>query len=124
MKTLVITGGTDGIGRELARTHLTRGDTVVVIGRDPAKAATLPDAPGRAHFIPADLALLAENRRVLDHLAAQFPVVDALVLCARHYRWRRTETAEGLEENLALFYLSRHLFSHGLAGQLRRAPRP
>lgn len=37
MKTLVIAGGTDGIGGALAEYALKRGDTVVVIGRNPEK---------------------------------------------------------------------------------------
>lgn len=34
MKTLVITGGTDGMGKAIAGTYLDRGDTVVIVGRD------------------------------------------------------------------------------------------
>ncbi|MFE3906900.1 SDR family NAD(P)-dependent oxidoreductase [Streptomyces sp. NPDC059153] len=79
MTTIVITGGTDGMGRALARTYLDRGDTVVIVGRDPAKAATLP----QAHFIPADLSLVAENRRVTEEINDRYPAVHALVLCAR-----------------------------------------
>ncbi|GGT19496.1 SDR family NAD(P)-dependent oxidoreductase [Nonomuraea spiralis] len=110
MKTLVITGGTDGMGRELARTYLRRGDTVVIVGRDKGKAL-----PG-AHFIAADLSLVSENRRVVDELNAAYPAVDALVLCARYFRSARFVTTEGFEATFALEYLSRHLLSHGLTG--------
>jgi NAD(P)-dependent dehydrogenase (short-subunit alcohol dehydrogenase family) len=112
MKTLVITGGTDGMGRALAHTYLERGDTVAIVGRDRAKAATLPGA----HFIPADLSLISENRRAIEEINATFPTVDALVLCARYYRTTRFETAEGFEGTFALEYLSRFLLSHGLTG--------
>ncbi|MCG5218021.1 SDR family NAD(P)-dependent oxidoreductase [Streptosporangium sp. KLBMP 9127] len=108
MKTLVITGGTDGMGKELARTYLSCGDTVVIVGRDKSKAL-----PG-AHAIAADLSLVSENRRVIDEINAAFPTVDALVLCARYFRSTRFVTAEGLEATFALEYLSRHLLSHGL----------
>ncbi|MER5998957.1 SDR family NAD(P)-dependent oxidoreductase [Nonomuraea angiospora] len=108
MRTLVISGGTDGMGRALARTYLERGDTVAVIGRDRAKAL-----PG-AVFIPADLSLISENRRVIAEINAELPVVDALVLCARYFRTHRFVTAEGLEGTFALDYLSRFLLSHGL----------
>ncbi|MEV0645294.1 SDR family NAD(P)-dependent oxidoreductase [Phytomonospora sp. NPDC050363] len=118
MKTIVITGGTDGIGRALARTFLRRRDRVIVVGRDAAKA------PAGAEFIAADLALVAENRRVLAEITATAPAVDALVLCARHYRSARAETAEGFEENFALFHLSRHVLGHGLASRLEQAPAP
>jgi NAD(P)-dependent dehydrogenase (short-subunit alcohol dehydrogenase family) len=110
MKTLVISGGTDGMGKALARTYLDRGDTVVIIGRDKRKAATLPDA----HFIPADLSLISENRRVIDEINARFSTVDALVLCARYFRSTRWQTPEGLEGAFALEYLSRFLLSHGV----------
>ncbi|MEV1169650.1 SDR family NAD(P)-dependent oxidoreductase [Nonomuraea sp. NPDC049784] len=108
MKTLVISGGTDGMGRALARTYLERGDTVAVIGRDKSKAL-----PGAA-FIPADLSLISENRQVIEEVNARFPVVDALVLCARFFRTHRFVTAEGVEGTFALDYLSRFLLSYGL----------
>ncbi|MGW7517309.1 SDR family NAD(P)-dependent oxidoreductase [Streptomyces sp. NPDC054796] len=130
MKTVVISGGTDGMGRALAHARLRRGDSVVIVGRDEGKGqAFLADAAAmgagaRAYFVAADLSLVAENRRVLAELAEGFPVVDALVLCARHFRSDRLETAEGLENTFALEYLSRFLLSHGLAGALARAAAP
>ncbi|MFD8015223.1 SDR family NAD(P)-dependent oxidoreductase [Streptomyces sp. NPDC058955] len=130
MSTLVIAGGTDGIGKALAERHLDRGDTVVVIGRDAAKGRAFLEragargAAGRARFVTADLGLIADTEAAIDEITAQVPVVDGLVLCARHYRFRRTETREGYEENFALFYLSRYLLSHRLAPVLSRAARP
>ncbi|MFI1927317.1 SDR family NAD(P)-dependent oxidoreductase [Streptomyces sp. NPDC020377] len=129
-RTVVVTGGTDGIGRALAEGLLERGDTAVVVGRSAHKGrlflerAARPGAGGRAFFVQADLGLLAENRRVTAGLLRDFPVIDALVLCARHYRSDRAETAEGIEETFAHFYLSRHLLGHGLAPALLRAERP
>lgn len=130
MKTVVIAGGTDGIGKALAATRLSRGDTVLVIGRDEAKGKAFLDsaealgARPRAFFLRADLALLSENDRVVEAVRAQFPALDALVFCARHYRTQRAETAEGLEENFALFYLSRYVLGHGLVDALTSAERP
>nr|WP_308039867.1 oxidoreductase [Streptomyces sp. PSKA30] len=102
----------------------------MIIGRDPAKAASFLDhartlgAGDRASFLRADLGLLSENRRVVAELRDRFPVIDALVFCARYYRSDRAETAEGIEETFAHFYLSRHLLGHGLAPALQRAERP
>ncbi|WP_280398226.1 SDR family NAD(P)-dependent oxidoreductase [Nocardia carnea] len=130
MKTVVVTGGTDGIGRALARTYLERGERVVVIGRSPDKARTLMAAASRLgaadrlEFLRADLSLVAENYRVLDQLRESHPVVDILVLGARYYRSTRSVTAEGFEASFALFYLSRHLLTYGLAGSLQRAATP
>lgn len=130
MKTVVITGGTDGIGRALARTYLERGEQVVAIGRSPEKARILTEAASRLgaadrfEFLRADLSLVAENHRVLERLRATHPVVDILVLGARYYRSARSVTAEGFEASFALFYLSRHLLAYGLAGSLERAATP
>ncbi|WP_086840956.1 SDR family NAD(P)-dependent oxidoreductase [Amycolatopsis kentuckyensis] len=127
MKTLVIAGGTDGIGRHLTETHVRRGDHVVVVGRDEVKGKAVvsaADGPGRAEFARADLSLLAETRALVTDLADRLPAIDALVLCARHYRSTRTVTREGIEENFALFYLSRFLLGHGLRSTLEAAPVP
>ncbi|MFC8830201.1 SDR family NAD(P)-dependent oxidoreductase [Streptomyces sp. NPDC057137] len=119
MKTLVITGGTDGMGRALAQDYLRRGDTVVIVGRDERKARTVPGAT----FVPADLSLISENRRVIERITDDFPDVDALVLCARYFRATRWETAEGIEGVFALEYVSRYLLSHGLTDSDGAGPR-
>jgi hypothetical protein len=125
MKTIVVSGGTSGIGNALASTYLARGDKVVVIGPDPAKGKRFLDGAGdRAFFIRADLSLVSENRRVIGEIAARFATVDALVLCARYFRSFRTVTAEGFEHNFALYYLSRFLLGYGLVELMETAEAP
>lgn len=129
MATTVITGGTDGIGRALAGTYLQRGHEVVVIGYSAAKGeAFLADAARagageRARFLQADLSLISENQRVIALITRSCPAIDVLVLAARYHRSTRVQTPDGFESNFALFYLSRFLLSHGLAGPLSRAER-
>lgn len=130
MKTYVITGGTDGIGKALAHTYLDRGQEVVVVGRDEQKgeawldAARQRGAAARAHFLQANLSLLSETRAVVDSICSAFAKVDALVLCARHFRTTRLVTSEGFENTFAHFYLSRFVLSHGLASLLESARAP
>ncbi|WP_028933241.1 TIGR03618 family F420-dependent PPOX class oxidoreductase [Pseudonocardia spinosispora] len=130
MRSLVITGGTDGMGRALALTYLGRGDEVVIVGRDGEKGAAVLEAAAamgaadRAHFVRADLSLVSENRRVIDEVRRVLSTVDALILCARHYRSTRAVTAEGFEDNFALFYLSRFVLGYGLVDLLDAAERP
>jgi hypothetical protein len=130
VRSVIVTGGTDGIGNAVALEYLARGSRVVIVGRDRRKGRRFlerADAMGardRAEFVAADLSLVSENRRVIAEIAARLPVVDVVVLAARYYRSHRYETSEGLESNFALFYLSRFLFSRGLADRLGRAAAP
>ncbi|MEU5696782.1 SDR family NAD(P)-dependent oxidoreductase [Actinosynnema sp. NPDC020468] len=119
MKTYVITGGTDGIGAAVARVLAARGDRVVVIGTDAAKGERLVrESAGLVSFLEADLALVADTRRVAGLILAEHPVVDGIVLCARYFRQNRAVTAEGVEDNFALFYLSRVVLVDALRAAL------
>ncbi|RKT85746.1 short chain dehydrogenase [Saccharopolyspora antimicrobica] len=132
MNTIVITGGTDGMGAALARHYLAAGDQVTVIGRSRSKFDTLvaavtsddPSAAARAEFIAADLSLVADSRRVVDHLLAHHARIDALVLAASFIRQQRQTTTEGHEASWALFFLSKYVLVTGLAPLLRAAERP
>ncbi|GIG64251.1 SDR family NAD(P)-dependent oxidoreductase [Phytomonospora endophytica] len=125
-RTIVISGGTDGMGRALALGRLARGDTVVAIGSNAAKGAALTREAGtsRLTYLRADLSSIAENRRVAAEITGRFPAVDALALFANRVAKYRRETVDGLESVFATYYLSRHLLSHALLPALAAAPRP
>jgi uncharacterized oxidoreductase len=78
-RTILITGGTSGIGLELARQLLPRGNTVIITGRAKDKLdAAFHLLPG-VHFFQSDVsdpaAIVALHRSVL----AQFPTLDTLI---------------------------------------------
>ena len=106
-KTIVISGGTDGMGRATALARLRSGDTVVVIGSNEAKGRALAEeagrtgAAGRLQFLRADLSSVAEVERVAADIAHHHPVVDALVLCANRQSPKRQETVDGWSTPLA-----------------------
>ncbi|WP_329520373.1 SDR family NAD(P)-dependent oxidoreductase [Spirillospora sp. NBC_01491] len=122
MKNIVIPGGTAGLGKALARTYIERGDNVLAIGHDPANGERFVKDGGE--FLLADLSLIGENKRVIREIATRFSFIDALVLCTRFFRSHRRETSDGFEHQFALYYLSRYLLGHGLAGLLDKAPGP
>jgi NAD(P)-dependent dehydrogenase (short-subunit alcohol dehydrogenase family) len=111
--TILVTGGTDGIGRAVALDRLLQGHRVLVAGRNAERGAALVDAG--ATFLPVDLDSVEETERLIDEVTAATDRLDAVVLCARHYRSRRTLTSDGFESTFAHFYLSRFLLSYGLA---------
>jgi NAD(P)-dependent dehydrogenase (short-subunit alcohol dehydrogenase family) len=127
-RTIVISGGTDGMGRAFALERLARGDRVVAIGSNPDKgdallAAAGPDAD-RVRFLRADLSSVAETRRVVAEIDSVYEAVDALLLFANRTSPKRIGTAEGFERTFALYYLSRYLLSYGLAPLLERGAQP
>lgn len=129
-RVIVISGGTDGMGRALALDRARRGDRVVVLGSSPTKGQRLADdaeragAADRIRFIQADLSSVAATRRAIGEIAASYRAVDALCLFANRQAPQRAVTHEGLERTFALYYLSRYLLGHGLAPSLRRSPHP
>lgn len=130
-RTIVITGGSDGMGRALALERASRGDRVVAVGSTRARGERLAaDAAGAGlghlvEFVAADLGTAAGNRAVVDHVGDRYPEgIDALVLGANRPFPRRTETVDGLESTFALYYLSRYLLGHGLLPALERRPSP
>ncbi|MFI6029815.1 SDR family NAD(P)-dependent oxidoreductase [Amycolatopsis magusensis] len=123
-KTVVITGGTDGIGAALARALAGRGDRVVVLGRNRERGARLVrGGGGLVTFHETDLSLMSNTRAVAAEIAQAHPVIDGIVFCARYFQTNRVVTAEGLEHNFALFYRSRAVLGEALLGPLERSER-
>lgn len=129
-RVIVVSGGTDGMGRALALGRAERGDLVTAIGSSPAKGRRLIadadriGAADRVHFVEADLSSVAATRRAVRDIAARHEVVDALCLFANRQSPQRIVTEEGLERTFALYYLSRYVLGHELAPQLRRSASP
>jgi NAD(P)-dependent dehydrogenase (short-subunit alcohol dehydrogenase family) len=129
-RVIVISGGTDGMGRALALARVERGDQIVAIGSNADKGRRLLaeaeqlGTAGRIEFIRADLSSLAETRMVIGKIGEHHEAVDALCLFANRQSPRRVVTTEGFERTFALYYLSRYLLSHELAPRLRRSPAP
>lgn len=77
---VVVTGANRGLGLEMARQYLARGDTVHAGARDPARAADLAAlgaaAPGRLHVHACDV---ADTASVAAFAAAVSSPVDLLV---------------------------------------------
>jgi len=127
-KTLLITGGTQGIGKALALHFLHQGQTVVVIGSSQKKGNDLMREANNPNlvFIQADLSLIKENERVTKEIKERFGNLDILVFCAQSQTMTNVykQTAEGLEYVFALYYLSRYVLSYGLKELLGKSENP
>jgi NAD(P)-dependent dehydrogenase (short-subunit alcohol dehydrogenase family) len=127
---VVVSGGTDGMGRALTLARIERGDQVIAIGSNGAKGSALLEEAGarggddRLRFLRADLSTIGGTRAVVDEIAATHGVVDALTLFANRQAPKRIVTVDNLEATFALYYLSRYLLGYGLRPLLEKSTSP
>ncbi len=123
-KTVVITGATSGIGEVAALRLAGMGARIVMVARSKTRGeATLArlkeQAPGLAHKVHyADLALLAEMKRVAAQIAASEPRIDVLINNAGALFSKRQLTPDGFELTFALNHLSYFVVTAGLRERL------
>ncbi|MEO1313024.1 MAG: SDR family NAD(P)-dependent oxidoreductase, partial [Pseudomonadota bacterium] len=81
-KIAIVTGGSSGIGKEVARRFVAAGGSVVLGGRDPAKleaAAREVDPSGaRVAVLPGDIARRETGQALVETATARFGGVDVL----------------------------------------------
>ncbi|GAA3556289.1 hypothetical protein GCM10022419_040880 [Nonomuraea rosea] len=123
-RTIVITGGTSGLGLGLARHHAGLGDQVVAVGGSEEGGRRLRAEVPSAQFVRADLSSLHQSRELVKRLIDEHPAIDALVLAAFRFNPVRVETAEGFEHTFALYVINRRLMAEGLRGPLENTPAP
>jgi len=78
-KTVLITGGTSGIGFELARQLQQRGNTVIVTGRDQQKLDAATRALPGVHAFRSDVSDPRAIAALHGSVLAQFPALDVLI---------------------------------------------
>jgi len=111
-KTIIVTGGTDGIGAATVRALAGQGAHVVIVGRNRAKAENLiADIAGKSHgaklgFVQCDLSSLASIRAAGAEILASQPRIDVLVNNAGGFFAKRELTVDGHERTFALNHLA------------------
>jgi NAD(P)-dependent dehydrogenase (short-subunit alcohol dehydrogenase family) len=124
-KTVLITGGTGGIGRSTALGLAAMGARVAIIGRDRDRTEDaireIRATGGRqAEVFVADLSSQAEVRRVADEVLRSLPRLDVLVNNVGGYWSTRHITADGLERTFALNHLAAFLLTDLLLDRLKQ----
>jgi NAD(P)-dependent dehydrogenase (short-subunit alcohol dehydrogenase family) len=127
MKTALITGATDGVGRVVAKRLAADGWRVLVHGRSAERGAALVKeieaAGGTATFLRADLAALAEVRRLADAVKKETATLQLLInnagIGSAGDKPGRQESADGHELRFAVNYLAGFLLTHLLLPQLK-----
>ncbi|MFI6998115.1 SDR family NAD(P)-dependent oxidoreductase [Nocardia sp. NPDC050175] len=81
-KTVIVTGSSSGIGRDIARAFVARGDKVVLNGRDPGKLADVAaelGAPEQVATFAGDIGSPATGSELVRAAIERFGGVDVLV---------------------------------------------
>jgi NAD(P)-dependent dehydrogenase (short-subunit alcohol dehydrogenase family) len=123
-KTVVITGGTSGIGEVAAVALAQMGARIVLVARDKVRADTTlarlrGGGPGVAHSVHvADLLRLAEMRRVAAQIAEQESRIDVLINNAGALFATHQLTEDGLEYTFALNHMAYFVVTEGLRERL------
>jgi NAD(P)-dependent dehydrogenase (short-subunit alcohol dehydrogenase family) len=128
LKTVLVTGATDGIGHETARQLGALGWRVIVHGRNEAKArraaTDLAAEEKRGAYAPAwgDFSRLREVVALARQVLESAPSLDALVNNAGVSLGERTMTEDGFELTMAVNHFAHFLLTHHLLSALRAAP--
>lgn len=130
-KTALVTGGTSGIGKEIARGLAERGASVIIAARDLERGRTAALdltrsaglEPDRVTALRLDLADLASVRGFAAGLTRRVPRLDLLVNNAGAWFTDRHESPDGHELTFATNVLGPVLLTDLLEGSLRAAGR-
>jgi NAD(P)-dependent dehydrogenase (short-subunit alcohol dehydrogenase family) len=131
-QTILVTGGTDGLGRALAHAVAAAGATVLVHGRDETRGRETVQQIARdtdnrhVHWLRADLASLDEVRGLADQVIAEYRELHTLVNNAGIGTTlpgdgARMLSADGYELRFAVNYLAGYLLTRRLIPLLERS---
>jgi NAD(P)-dependent dehydrogenase (short-subunit alcohol dehydrogenase family) len=125
MKTILVTGSTDGIGKQTALELARSGFRVIMHGRSPRRGAEAlaeiqAAVPGaRLDYLNADLSALSEVRRLAAEARALTSRLDVLLHNAGVAMKERVLTPDGLETSFAVNHLAPFLLTHLLLNLLK-----
>jgi len=128
-KTALVTGSTDGVGRDVAQRLAGDGWRLLVHGRNRARGdevvAEIKASGGAAEFLQADLSELAAVRHLADAVQRTTNRLDLLInnagIGSGGPQGVREQSADGYELRFAVNYLSGFLLTHLLLALLKQS---
>ena len=126
-KTVLITGGTSGIGKATAVALAAMDANVVITGRNAERGeAAVEEIKDRSHsdsveLMLADLSVQSEVRRLAETFLARHDRLDVLANNAGLVQSKRTETLDGIETTLAINHLAPFLLTNLLLDCLKES---
>ncbi|MCB0805859.1 MAG: SDR family oxidoreductase [Bacteroidales bacterium] len=126
-KTILVTGSTDGIGKQTAIELASAGATVIVHGRNETKAKNalqeVATVSGNTQldYCYSDLGSIAEIRSMSAALHNKYDTLDVLINNAGVFMKRKETTVDGIEKTFAINHLSYFLVTGFLLDLLKKS---
>ena len=128
VKTILITGATDGIGKHLAKKLASKGHHVILHGRNPQKLELVlqevraVSLRGRVSSYLADFSKLDDVYRFVEEIKREFQSIDVLFNNAGLYAGKeRKASAENVELTFMLSVLVPYILTTELSPLLEKA---
>ncbi len=129
-KTILITGGNDGIGRATAQALAQKGATVILACRNQEKGQAAREAMQketgneRIDLIPLDLSDFSKIKTAADVFRKRYDKLDVLINNAAAFTSTLQKTAQGFEMQFGVNHLGHFLFTNLLLEPLKAAAAP
>ena len=129
-KTVLITGGNDGIGKATATELFRRGMQVILACRNEEKARLTAReiqaqaGNGQVAVLPCDLSSTKSIREAARQFKGQYGRLDILINNAGVFTSQLEHTHEGFELQFGVNHLGHFLLTHLLLERLQQAPGP
>jgi retinol dehydrogenase-12 len=124
-KIVLITGATDGVGKQTALQLAKKGYCIVIMARSRERAektkTEIIQATGNKQidYILADLASLRQVRKAADEFNAKYPRLDILINNAGLVMADKQITKDGFEQSFEVNHLAPFLLTHLLLDKIR-----
>ena len=126
-KTVVFTGGTDGMGKVAVEKLAKMGAEIMLLGRDKEKTLAVVSELNQiankenSHYVPCDLASQESIRNAAEIILEKYPKIDLLINCAGINVATRQVTEEGYEKNWAVNHLGPFLLTNLLLERVKES---
>lgn len=130
MKTILITGSTDGIGKGTALKLAKEGHRVFLHGRSEAKVnavvSEIKEASNNQNIkgFVADYSDLEAVKKFSEEIKKEVPKIDILINNAGIYTTKETLTPDGLDYRMVVNYLAPYLLTTEILPIIRFRKRP
>ena len=128
-KIILITGASDGIGKETAKALSKQGHTLIIHGRNPQKTKAVYEEikaeTGNANieYLTADFLSFAEIKRFADTIKQKYDRLDVLINNAgAQFTNKREVTVDGHEKTMAINLFAPFLLTNLLLDLLKKSP--